>query len=267
MAMAVRGRARPPRLLTKCSSSPSPEQEARRRTDKTTPLLRRFPLYVSATGFVALIANKAASDGGFTASATSPQSRAEVAGITIAASLALTGLTWIALEPSQPTLYPLAGEDGGVANERETHPVVGRELEWAHEAIVSSSLAESTALLFRGRVRHLGGPRPWGAGPGDHSPELSEVFRDCSERGRQAYIPSLAAFPARADLAGIIPENSRSIVVHGVGEGEGGILVASSGGERAFSPADRAWLASIAEKLSTTIARVEQQLHEPAFPA
>lgn len=212
---------------------------------------------------MALLLVKSFSSGISGTSASSPESRAEVADVAMAASLVLTGLTWVALEPSVPPEYPLDGNDIGIATgaaAQEVAPIEAiREAEWAHSALVHSSKVQSTLVLYRNQVLIVAGPRPVeleqlnGTGV-----QLGNVCKSCADEGKQAYLPSLAAYPARAELAGLVPTNTQCVAMHAVGQGDDGLLLVSAGAERAFSEADRAFIAAISNKLSTTIAYAER---------
>ena len=249
--------------MASCIRSQQCTARASLQPGNTASRVRRLPLLTGAAGFAAVLAVKAGGTGFFGSSAASPESRAEVADIAMAASLLLTGLTWVALEPSVPPEFPLEGPDGGIVVSDSASHLVGaeaaEEARWAHSALTQSSRAQSTLLVYKGRVIMAGGPQPLGIDASkEQHVQLGEVCKSCANEGKQAHLPSLPAYPARAELEGLVPVNTRCLAMHGVGEGDDGVLIASAGAERAFSQADRAYLAAVANKLSTTIARFEQ---------
>ena len=61
------------------------------------------------------------------------------------------------------------------------------------------------------------------------------------------YLANLALFPGRVEFETYLPRNAQAVVVTPVGNE--GVMVAASGTQRGFTPADQAWMAVLAEKL------------------
>ena len=85
----------------------------------------------------------------------------------------------------------------------------------------------------------------------ENVPELGAICKGCMASGSGNYLANLALFPGRVEFQSFLPENTQAVVVTPIG-GEG-VVVAASGTQRGFTPADQAWMSVIAEKLDQTL--------------
>ena len=250
--------ARPTVRAASSSSSSSPSSpESDPDADWVTSnsdAVRAAPLVAGGASVVALLLNRVLSGVAPVADAGSSQSRADVLCLAMAGCLILTGLTWIALKPKPPTTVRLEGAD--VAFVHPDVPEDARaELQWCWDALSASTACGSAAVFYRGkRVMQFGvAPRRL-ADPAilaTDVPELGPICRRCMESGGGNYLANLILFPGRVEFAGYLPANAQAVVVTPVGEE--GVVVAASGTQRGFTPADQAWMAVIAEKLDQTL--------------
>lgn len=58
-------------------------------------------------------------------------------------------------------------------------------------------------------------------------------------------------FPGRVEFESYMPDNAMAVCVTPIGRD--GVLVAASGTQRGFTPADQAWMSVIAEKLDQSL--------------
>lgn len=69
--------------------------------------------------------------------------------------------------------------------------------------------------------------------------------------GRANYFANLALFPGRFEFLGFLPENTQGLIVQPLGDE--GLLLAATDTIRGFVRKDQAWIATLAEKLDTTL--------------
>ena len=244
------------RAAASSSSSPSPpgsDPDADWVTSNPDAV-RAAPLVAGGASVVALLLNRALSGVAPVADAGSSQSRADVLCLAMAGCLILTGLTWIALKPKPPTTVRLEGADVAFVNP-DVPEDARAELQWCWDALSASTACGAAAVFYRGkRVMQFGvAPRRL-ADPATLAadvPELGPICRRCMESGGGNYLANLILFPGRVEFAGYLPANAQAVVVTPVGEE--GVVVAASGTQRGFTPADQAWMAVIAEKLDQTL--------------
>ena len=82
-------------------------------------------------------------------------------------------------------------------------------------------------------------------------PSLGPICERCMKSGGGNYLANLALFPGRVEFETYLPRNAQAVVVTPVGNE--GVMVAASGTQRGFTPADQAWMAVLAEKLDQTL--------------
>ena len=90
----------------------------------------------------------------------------------------------------------------------------------------------------------------------ENVPELGVICKGCMASGSGNYLANLALFPGRVEFKEYLPDNAQAVVVTPIG-GEG-VVVAASGTQRGFTPADQAWMSVIAEKLDQTLSGEER---------
>lgn len=181
------------------------------------------------------------------------------------------GLTWVALKPKPPNRVVLSGVDIGPGFvDPDLPPAAAEELKWCWNALRTSTACGAVAVFYRGRRAMQAGTVPkralknadgdgggsGGSGGGEgltaeNAPPLGVICNGCMSTGSGNYLANLILFPGRVEFAPFLPENAQAVVVQPIG-GEG-VIVAASGTQRGFTPADQAWIAVVAQKLDQTL--------------
>ena len=235
--------------------------------------VRASPLVVGGVSVATLLLNRILSGVAPVADASSGQSRADVLCLGMAGTLVLTGLQWLALKPKPPTRVTLEGAavpgSGGFVD--PSLPESAREeLRWTWDVLRSATSCGSFAVVYKGvRVSQAGvAPRAaFGESGADdvatmsdekklaalrsNQPSLGPICERCMRSGGGNYLANLILFPGRVEFESYLPRNAQAVVVTPVGNE--GVMVAASGTQRGFTPADQAWMAVLAEKLDQTL--------------
>jgi hypothetical protein len=187
-------------------------------------------------------------------------------------TLVLTGLQWLALKQKPPKRVALEGvplPNSGFVD--ASLPASARkELTWVWDALSTATTCGSFIVVYKGkRVSQAGVlPNSMFGGNGVTSEEaleklmhenrgaqqqfpLGDICQRCMRTGGGNYLANLALFPGRVEFEAYLPKNSQAVVVTPVGNE--GVMVAASGTQRGFTPADQAWMAVLAEKLDQTL--------------
>ena len=221
---------------------------------------RAMPLAVGGGSVLALLLNRVLSGVAPVADASSSQSRADVLCLAMAGCLVLTGLTWIALKPKTPVKVVLNGVDRGAGFvDPALAPDAAAELRWCWDALRASTATGAVAVFYDGRRVMQAGVVPKNAADGRltaEAPRLGDICRRCMETGGGNYLANLALFPGRVEFAPYLPDNTQAVVIAPIGNE--GVIVAASGTQRGFTPADQAWIAVMAEKLDQTLSGEER---------
>ncbi|KAL4421741.1 hypothetical protein ABPG77_002357 [Micractinium sp. CCAP 211/92] len=212
---------------------------------------RALPLIAGATGIAGVVANRVASGIAPVVSAGSAQSRADVLVIVMSAVLVLTGLQWLSLKPKDPQQVELEGEQ--VAFYAPGLPkALLAELQWAWDALRTTSRARCLVLFHRGRcLMHLG-VAPAGQAPGAAAP--GPICQQAMKSGTGNYLANLVLFPGRLEFAPYLPANCQAALIQPVGPQS--VLVIGSDTQRGFTRLDQAWASAVAEKLEVQLERL-----------
>lgn len=233
--------------------------------------VRASPLVVGGVSVAALLLNRILSGVAPVADASSAQSRADVLCLGMAGTLVLTGLQWLALKQKPPTRVTLEGVavpgPGGFVD--PSLPASAQEeLRWTWDALSSATQCGSFAVVYKGRRVSQAGVAPRAAfgdidavaaasddalrgALGSTRLTLGPICERCMKSGVSNYLANLALFPGRVEFQSYLPKNAQAVAVTPVGNE--GVMVAASGTQRGFTPADQAWMAVLAEKLDQTL--------------
>ncbi|CAI7874658.1 unnamed protein product, partial [Closterium sp. NIES-54] len=181
----------------------------------------------------------------FTASA---QARADVICLVLAASLVLSGLSWLALRPKPQTPVAL----NGVPCHRmlpSLPQAIQQELNWAWTSLSFNTPCRSLVLIFKGQcILQAGCMAPVSSMPGvtsnvdaaaaavDTQKLLSgSICSSALKSGRPNYLANLILFPARYELFDFLPDNTQAALVQPLGDGDG-VMIMGSDTIRGFTP-------------------------------
>ncbi|GAQ90546.1 hypothetical protein KFL_006530120 [Klebsormidium nitens] len=218
--------------------------------------VRALPLIAGGVGGLLVVLNRAVSGIAAVADASSAQSRADVLVLVLAATLLLTGLVWRSIR-SRPTV---SVELDGVPCLRVSPslPKAAKgELLWAWDLLQRATRCRALVVIYRNKVALQAGA----ARASERADEAAEI--DASElvrgkissavlrAGKANYFANLALFPGRFEFLGFLPENTQGLIVQPLGDE--GLLLAATDTVRGFVPKDQAWIATLGEKLDTTL--------------
>jgi hypothetical protein len=233
--------------------------------------VRASPLVVGGVSVALLLLNRLLSGVAPVADASSAQSRADVLCLGMAGTLVLTGLQWLAVKQKPPTKVILDGVSlpgkGWVDTTLPSNKT--KELTWVWEALRTATACGSLIVVYKGkRVLQAGSVPRSMVGvtsreegnklSGDDALEritesvtLGPICHRCMSSGGGNYLANLILFPGRVEFESYLPKNAQAVVVSPIGND--GVLVAASGTQRGFTPADQAWMAVLAEKMDQTL--------------
>eukprot|EP00240_Pyramimonas_obovata_P015391 CAMPEP_0118956834 /NCGR_PEP_ID=MMETSP1169-20130426/61787_1 /TAXON_ID=36882 /ORGANISM="Pyramimonas obovata, Strain CCMP722" /LENGTH=303 /DNA_ID=CAMNT_0006904881 /DNA_START=173 /DNA_END=1084 /DNA_ORIENTATION=+ len=212
-------------------------------------MLRTVPLWVGGLGGTALLMNRALSGIAAVSDASSSQSRADVLCLAMAASLLLTGLSWLSLRSREPAFVTLSGEDVFYINPDLEEPAAS-ELKWCWEAVKAASRCGSLVVLHDGKRLLQAGTAPTDIDL-TSAPALGVICDSVMSSGKGNYLANMALFPGRVEFEPVLPYNTKAVLVQPIGSK--GVLIAASGTVRGFSRLDQAWLAAMSDKLEVTL--------------
>ncbi|GJP29454.1 hypothetical protein CLOM_g16712 [Closterium sp. NIES-68] len=233
--------------------------------------LRLLPLAAGAAGGAVVLVNRVVWGIPAVADAGSAQARADVICLVLAASLVLSGLSWLALRPKPQTPVPLNGVPCHRILPSLPRPIQ-QELNWAWESLSFNTPCRSLVLIFKGQcILQAGCMAPVPSMPSatttvdaaaaavDAEKILSgSICSTALKSGRSNYLANLILFPARYELFQFLPDNTQAAIVQPVGDGDG-VIVMGSDTIRGFTPLHQVWLGSIAEKLDASLSSFQEQ--------
>ncbi|CAI5972283.1 unnamed protein product [Closterium sp. NIES-65] len=167
----------------------------------------------------------------------SAQARADVICLVLAASMVLSGLSWLALRPKPQTPVVLNGVPCHRMLPSLPQPVQ-QELNWAWTSLNFNTPCCSLVIIFKGQcILQVGSMTPAPNMPGvttaatvDAEKLLSgSICSTVLKSGRPNYLANLILFPARYELFEFLPDNTQ------------------------------VWLGSIAEKLDASLSALLEQ--------
>jgi len=213
--------------------------------------LRAAPLWIGGVGGTALLLNRAFSGIAAVSDASSSQSRADVLCLVMAASLILTGLSWLALRSKDPKTVTLGGQDVFYVNPDLPEPA-SRELKWCWESVRSATRCGSLVVIYDGKRYLQAGVAPQGMLLTSEAPALIGGICDrVMSTGKGNYLANMALFPGRVEFEPCLAYNTQAVLVQPIGDK--GVLIAASGTVRGFSKIDQVWIAAITDKLDNTL--------------
>ncbi|CAI5963724.1 unnamed protein product [Closterium sp. NIES-64] len=224
--------------------------------------LRLLPLAAGAAGGAVVLVNRVVWGIPAVADAGSAQARADVICLVLAASMVLSGLSWLALRPKPQTPVVLNGVPCHRMLPSLPQPVQ-QELNWAWTSLNFNTPCCSLVIIFKGQcILQVGSMTPAPNMPGvttaatvDAEKLLSgSICSTVLKSGR----PNLILFPARYELFEFLPDNTQAAIVQPLGDGDG-VIVMGSDTIRGFTPLHQVWLGSIAEKLDASLSALLEQ--------
>ncbi|CAI5484867.1 unnamed protein product [Closterium sp. Yama58-4] len=228
--------------------------------------LRLLPLAAGAAGGAVVLVNRVVWGIPAVADAGSAQARADVICLVLAASLVLSGLSWLALRPKPQTPVVLNGVPCHRMLPSLPHPVQ-QELNWAWTTLSSNTPCRSLLLIFKGQcILQAGCMASAPSMPGVTTAAIVDAEKllsgsICStvlKSGRPNYLANIVLFPARYELFEFLPDNTQAAIVQPLGDGDG-VIVMGSDTIRGFTPLHQVWLGSIAEKLDASLSALQEQ--------
>lgn len=251
---------------------------------KNSSALRTMPLALGATGGTLTLINRIVSGIPAVADAGSAQARADVICLALAATLLLTGLSWLSLQPRRPVTVDLEGRD--LFHLLPSLPRnASAELSWAWSTLQSTMRCRSLLVVYHSTIvleagvfsldyqgqqgseerTVVEGGGGGGDGDGDKaslSPNLAEkllkgsVCTSALKSGKASYLANLALFPGRFELFNFFPQNTQAIIVEPLGDSDG-VLIAASDTVRGFAALDQVWISTIAQKIDSSLQSCE----------
>ena len=187
--------------------------------------------------------------------AASAQSRAELLAVALAAVLALTGLQWLTIAPKTPEAVPLQ-EFEILDWTREGLPrEAAEELRWAARSLceaVPSCVA--LAAFVDGRCVARIGYFKRGDGSSSEDPSSSISLGDVCSRAAESqagtYLANLTLYPGRGEFLSVLAAGTQGVAVAPAGRV---LLVAATNVVRGFAAVDQAWVATVAEKVDSSV--------------
>lgn len=247
-----------PRTSSRARASSNEPEDEGPGTLTIDDVLRASPAGYGATLGMALLVNRALSGTAPVADASSAQSRADVLGLVMAATLILTGFTWIALKPRAPNVVDLVGAsiETPYVTERASAEL-REELAWTWDTARRATNCDVMAVFTSS------GERVMQAGIGANALGNPEVLRAdvtlgpicaaAATKGEPNYLANLILFPGRVEFESFFPVNTQAVCVRPIGDGA--VLVIGSRTQRGLTPRDQRWFAAVAQKLDVTLDR------------
>ena len=197
--------------------------------------------------------------------AASAQSRAELLAVALAAVLALTGLQWLTIAPRAPEASPL--EDFEVLDwtRGDLPRAAAEELRWAARSLREAAPScVALAAFVDGRcVARVGsfkrrkreeeeeeGPSSSGDPATAALPTFGDVCARAVESQAGTYLANLTLYPGRGEFLSFLAAGTRGVAVAPAGRV---LLVAATNVVRGFAAVDQAWVATVAEKVDSSV--------------
>lgn len=217
-------------------------------------LVRSVPLFLGAGALLAVLLNRAVSGIAPVADSSSAQSRSDVLALALAATVLLQGLVWKSIQPRPVVSVEMDGVDcfnvaPGLPDD------AARELKWVWDALRNATRTKALVVLYGGACVLQAGIAATAVNGSVVSVNASEfingaLYKGVQKSGRQNYLANLVLYPGRFELS-FLPSNTQAVLLQPLGDD--GVLVLASDTIRGFTPADQAWLGTIAEKVDTTL--------------
>ncbi len=81
--------------------------------------------------------------------------------------------------------------------------------------------------------------------------EQGPILQRAMTSGKGTYFANLAPYPGRVEFAEMLPENCQGAIVQPIGDQ--GVMVLATDAQRAYSRLDQAWVATVCDKLETSL--------------
>ncbi|XP_024371342.1 protein COFACTOR ASSEMBLY OF COMPLEX C SUBUNIT B CCB4, chloroplastic [Physcomitrium patens] len=218
-------------------------------------LVRSLPLFGGAGGLFAVLLNRSLSGIAPVADSSSAQSRSDVLALALAATVLLQGLVWKSIQPRPVVSVEMNGVN--CFNMIKSLPAeVDWELEWVWESLRNTTRTKAL-VIFYGEACVLQAGIAAASVDGNAVPVnvsefiSGELYKGVQKSGRQNYLANLVLYPGRFELLKFLPSNTQAVLLQPLGDD--GVMVLASDTIRGFTPADQAWIGTIAEKVDTSL--------------
>jgi hypothetical protein len=223
---------------------------------KNDAVVRNVPLVLGSVSMLGILINRSVSGIALVADASSAQSRADVLVLALATTALLQGLVWKSIQPRAVISVEMEGvECFRIA--ASLPQAASQELQWVWEALSSTTRSQALVVVYGDACAlQAGMAAESGDASGDaqtidvHQLLNGSLCRQARETDTQNYLANLALYPGRFELL-FLPSNTQAVIIQPLGED--GVLIAASNTIRGYTSRDKAWIATIGEKLDTTL--------------
>lgn len=188
------------------------------------------------------------------------QSRADLVGGTLAATLVLQGFVWISETPATPEIEDTASWTGVETlvkvDRRVGDSVAASELIWTWESLRACTRACSMVVFWRGKCLMQGGLfRRLDAG--GVAPTPGPLCEEVLNNGKGRYLAQLTNYPAKEHFLEFLPERTQGLVLTPLCPARNapaaGVIVLGVDSVRGIGKVDQAWIGALAEKLGVAL--------------
>eukprot|EP00249_Psilotum_nudum_P011322 c23101_g1_i4 orf=640-1107(+) len=139
------------------------------------------------------------------------------------------------------------------------HDNVVQELMWTWDALRNSTCCQAVVVVFRCRCLLQAGLAA--ESPNDEGEPLAvdpfklvegSLCQMVWASRKQSYFANLSLYPGRVELM-FLPPNTQAVILQPLGDE--GIMIVAGDTIRGFGSTDQVWIASIGEKLDTTLGK------------
>lgn len=204
-------------------------------------VLRLLPLYAGFLGGILLLVNRLSTE-----TLTASQSRSDVLAVIESALLILVGLLWQQIQPRDPDVVDLIGEEGFFLAP-ELPEVVKTELAWASHLLLTNTVTRSVVIYYQGKVllrRGILGV--------NSEVKPGKILQRVLETSKPIYLVDLKLYPGRIECD-YLPENTQGMICQPIGKE--GVLILGANAPRSYTKQDENWIEGVADKLSETLNR------------
>ncbi|MFN3362103.1 MAG: cofactor assembly of complex C subunit B [Pseudanabaenaceae cyanobacterium] len=203
---------------------------------------RYLPLVTGIIVGMGLVVNRL-----FTADLLPSQARSDALGILAAAMLVLVFLLWQNIQPVPPTAVVLKGEDRFYLN-ASLPSSLQAELAWLSHTLLTLTVTRSVVIWYD---NHLLLAR--GILPPQNMAQPGKLVQTVMTKQKPLYLVQLSLYPGKIEFD-YLPENTQSVIVQPVGDK--GALILGANVPRSYTNQDEAWIQSLAEKLTYSLAQL-----------
>ncbi|XP_020259330.1 protein COFACTOR ASSEMBLY OF COMPLEX C SUBUNIT B CCB4, chloroplastic [Asparagus officinalis] len=218
-------------------------------------LVRSLPIYVGGLSLLSVLVNRAFSGIAPVADASSSQSRADILTLGLAVTNLLTGLVWLSIRPKDISPVVPKGVDCRRIDSTISQ-VAACELLWAWESLSAASCCRSLVIVYGGNcLLQIGVAAAVGSDPVIIDvPKLMQgsLYRNAMKSGKQSYLANLSLYPGKSELP-FLPIDTQAVILQPLSDK--GIAIIGGDTIRGFNNLDQTWIASIADKLDSTLSK------------